>query len=76
VRRLTARVPFLRRSTPVAVLVAGCALLGAGLAGVARVDAPLQAAATEQQAPHAPHDVDVTWHHHPRGDGDCPRRET
>jgi hypothetical protein len=53
----------------VAVLLAGCALLGAGVAGVARVDRPLQAAA-QQQAPTAQPDVDVNWHH---GDGrDCP----
>jgi hypothetical protein len=58
----------LRSSAPVAVLVAGCALLGAGVAGVARVDRPLQAAA-EQQAPAVKPDVDVSWHHRY---GDCP----
>jgi hypothetical protein len=73
VRGLTGRVPLLRRSAPVAVLLAGFALLGAGVAGVARVDAPLQAAA-QQQAPSAHPDVDVTWHHRLRGD--CSQRPT
>jgi len=41
-------------------------MLGAGVAGVARVDRPLQAAA-EQQAPTAQPDVDISWHHK-----DCP----
>jgi hypothetical protein len=67
-------VPLLRRSAPIAVLLAGFALLGAGVAGVARVDAPLQAAATQQQAPSAHPDVDVTWHHRTRDD--CPQRPT
>jgi hypothetical protein len=56
----------------VAVLLAGCALLGAGVAGVARVDAPLQAAA-KQQAPAAQPDADITWHHRDR---DCPPKPT
>jgi hypothetical protein len=56
------------------VLLAGCALLGAGLAGVARLDEPLRAAATEVP-PRVQHDVDVTWHHHRGGgDRDCPPR--
>jgi hypothetical protein len=70
VRGLTGRVPLLRRSAPVAVLLAGFALLGAGVAGVARVDAPLQAAAARQAVPSVQPDVDVTWHHRTRGD--CP----
>ena len=74
VRGLTVRVPLLRRSAPIAVLLAGFALLGAGVAGVARVDAPLQAAAAQQQAPSAHPDVDVTWQHRTRGD--CPTRPT
>jgi hypothetical protein len=53
---------------PVAVLVLGFALLGAGVAGVARVDAPLRVAAAEQQrAPQQRYDVD--YHHRGR---DCP----
>ena len=52
-----------------AVLLAGCTMLGAGVAGVARVDRPLQAAA-EQQAPTAQPDVDVSWHD--RDGRDCP----
>jgi hypothetical protein len=63
VRRLSVSVPVL-------VLLLGCCLLGAGVAGVARVDAPLRAAATQQQAPPGRHhDVDVIWHRHR---GDCP----
>ncbi len=64
---------LLRRTLPIAVLLVGCALLGAGIAGVARVDAPLRAAVTEQQQQHAPvpQGVDVTWKHR-RGHGDCP----
>ena len=62
---------FLRRTLPIAVLLLGCALLGAGIAGVARVDAPLRAAVTEQPRS-VPQDVDVTWKHHRRGHGDCP----
>ena len=61
---------LLRRTLPIAVLLVGCALLGAGIAGVARVDAPLRAAVTEQQQP-VPQGVDVTWKHR-RGHGDCP----
>jgi hypothetical protein len=72
----TVRVPLLRRSAPVAVLLAGFALLGAGVAGVARVDAPLQAAAAEQQTPSVQQDVDVTWHQRRHDDGDCPPRRT
>ena len=75
VRGLTVRVPLLRRSAPIAVLLSGFALLGAGVAGVARVDAPLQAAAAQKQAPSTHPDVDVTWHHRTR-DGDCPSRRT
>ncbi len=63
--------PRLSRATPVAVLLSGFALLGAGLAGVARVDAPLSAAATERP-PAVERPVDVTWHHR---DGDCPPRD-
>lgn len=72
VARFTVGVALLRRTLPIAVLLLGCALLGAGIAGVARVDAPLRAAVTEQRqnAP-APQGVDVTWKHH-RGHGDCP----
>jgi hypothetical protein len=72
VGRFTVGVALLRRTLPIAVLLLGCALLGAGIAGVARVDAPLRAAVTEQQQ-HAPvpQGVDVTWKHH-RGHGDCP----
>jgi hypothetical protein len=72
VGRFTVGVALLRRTLPIAVLLLGCALLGAGVAGVARVDAPLRAAVTEQQQ-HAPvpQGVDVTWKHH-RGHGDCP----
>jgi hypothetical protein len=62
--------PSLSRTAPVAVLLSGCALLGAGLAGVARVDAPLTAAATPPPA--AEREVDVTWHHR---DGDCVPRD-
>jgi hypothetical protein len=52
------------------VALLGVCLLGAGVAGVARVDAPLRAAVTEQQAPPVHrHDVDVIWHRHR---GDCP----
>jgi hypothetical protein len=58
------------------VLLAGCGLLGAGVAGVARVDAPLAAAAAEQQrVPPAHQDVDVKWRPGHRGD-DCPPRRT
>jgi hypothetical protein len=72
VGRFTVGVALLRRTLPIAVLLLGCALLGAGIAGVARVDAPLRAAVNEQQQ-HAPvpQGVDVTWKHH-RGHGDCP----
>ena len=63
--------PSLSRTAPVAVLLSGCALLGAGLAGVARVDAPLTAAATERP-PAVERHVDVTWQHR---DGDCPPRD-
>jgi hypothetical protein len=72
VGRFTVGVALLRRTLPIAVLLLGCALLGAAIAGVARVDAPLRAAVTEQQQ-HAPvpQGVDVTWKHH-RGHGDCP----
>jgi hypothetical protein len=72
VGRFTVAVPSLRSSAPVAVLLAGCGLLGAGVAGVARVDAPLRAAVTEQQrnAP-VPQGVDVTWKHR-HAHGDCP----
>ena len=69
----TVPVPSLRKSAPVAVLLSGCALLGAGVAGVARVDAPLQTAAAEQQRVPARHDVDVRWDHR---DGDCPQRRS
>jgi hypothetical protein len=73
VGRFTVGVALLRRTLPIAVLLLGCALLGAGIAGVARVDAPLRAAVTEQQQPRGvPHGVDVTWKHHRRGHGDCP----
>ena len=58
-----------RRLAPVAVLLSGCVLVGAGVAGVARVDAPLRAAAIEQQRPPERHDVQVTWQHRT---GDCP----
>jgi hypothetical protein len=58
-------------TAPVLVLLLGCCLLGAGIAGVARVDAPLRAAATQQQAPPVHHhDVDVIWHR--RHHADCP----
>ena len=63
---------LLRRTLPIAVLLVGCLLLGAGVAGVARMDAPLRAAVND--APSTPPQdgaVDVTWrHHHHRGD--CP----
>ena len=68
---------LLRRTLPIAALLLGCALLGAGIAGVARVDAPLRAAVTEQQPQqHAPvpQGVDVTWKHR-RGHGDCPPKD-
>jgi hypothetical protein len=65
-------VPSLSRTAPVAALLSGCALLGAGVAGVARVDAPLTAAATERP-PAVERSVEVTWHH---GDGDCPPRDS
>jgi hypothetical protein len=70
-------VPSLSKSAPVAVLLSGCALLGAGIAGVARVDAPLQAAVERQSVPPAHHDVDVRWDHRDRHHGrDCPPRRT
>ncbi len=64
---------LLRRTLPIAVLLLGCALLGAGIAGVARVDTPLRAAVTQQQQQNAPvpQGVDVTWKHR-HGHGDCP----
>ena len=71
VGRFTVGVALLRRTLPIAVLLLGCALLGAGIAGVARVDAPLRAAVTEQQHAPVPQGVDVTWKHH-RGHDDCP----
>jgi hypothetical protein len=72
VGRFTVGVALLRRTLPIAVLLLGCALLGAAIAGVARVDAPLRAAVTEQQQQGpVPQGVDVTWKHH-RGHGDCP----
>jgi hypothetical protein len=55
---------------PVVVLVLGFALLGAGLAGVARVDSPLATAAAEQQRAPQQHRYDVDWHHGDRRD--CP----
>lgn len=69
----------LSRTAPVAVALAGIALVGAGAAGVARVDAPLQAAATERPPPVVREDAPVVWHHVPPGDpGGCPpdRRDT
>ena len=71
-RGFTVGVSRLRRSVPVVVLILGFALLGAGLAGVARVDAPLQAAAQRERVPPAGYDLDVEWHHHR---GDCPGRD-
>jgi len=68
-------VALLRRTLPIAVLLVGCALLGAGIAGVARVDAPLRAAVTQpQQHAPVPQGVDVTWKHR-RGHGDCPPKD-
>jgi hypothetical protein len=62
----------LRVSIPIVVLALGCCLLGVGVAGVARVDAPLQAAVAPQQAPPPQRqDAEVTWHRHR---GDCPPR--
>ena len=62
---------LLRRTLPIAVLLVGCLLLGAGVAGVARMDAPLRAAVNDTPST-PPQDgaVDVTWRHHHRGD--CP----
>jgi hypothetical protein len=71
-RRFTVGVRSLRRSVPVVVLIIGFALLGAGFAGVARVDAPLEAAAQRERVPPAGYDVDVDWHHRR---GDCPNRD-
>ncbi len=65
---------LLRRTLPIAVLLLGCALLGAAVAGVARVDAPLRAAVDEQKSRSVHQDVDVTWKHH-RG-ADCPPTAT
>jgi hypothetical protein len=70
-RRFTVGVLSLRRSVPIVVLLLGFALLGAGLAGVARVDAPLQAAAQRERVPPAGYDHDVDWH---RSYRDCPVR--
>lgn len=52
------------------VLLAGCVLLGAGVTGVARMDAPLRAAVEPQHAPPARGGVEVSLPHHRRGD--CP----
>ncbi len=68
----TVPVALLRRTLPIAALLLGCVLLGAGVAGVARMDAPLRAAVTEQPAtPQDRNGVDVNFRHRHR-DGDCP----
>ena len=66
----TVPVALLRRTLPIAVLLLGCALLGAGVAGVARMDAPLRAAVSAPAAPQDRTGVDVNFRH--RRDGDCP----
>jgi hypothetical protein len=44
---LTGRVARLRRSAPVALLLVGLVLLGSAVAGIARIDDPLRAAAVD-----------------------------
>jgi hypothetical protein len=60
---LTGRVARLRRSAPVALLLVGLVLLGSAVAGIARIDDPLRAAAVD--SPTRITFRDVADHHGP-----------
>jgi hypothetical protein len=54
-------VAFVRRTAPVALLLVGLLLLGSAVAGIARIDDPLRAAAVQSPA-NGPFE-DVVDHH-------------